>query len=151
MVVPSNKKIDSFRPVLTPISELENLHLTLVKRLDNREDKEQVKELVKNLDDFKEVIDRVKQASTGKPEYCGSCHTKQTDMTTKYCEGCQKDPWYDATTSKVIDFMTAPKMMKFGAFEADYAEFEMFREFMKFKHLSLNNKDAKRRTEERKE
>jgi hypothetical protein len=168
MVVPPNKKIDSFRPVLTPISELENLHLTLVKRLDNREDKEQVKELVKNLDDFKEVIDRVKnsvydpynmsnkdvkymETGAGKPEYCGSCHTKQTDMTTKYCEGCQKDPWYDATTSKVIDFMTAPKMMKFGTFEADYAEFEMFREFMKFKHLSLNNKDAERRTEERKE
>jgi hypothetical protein len=94
---------------------------------------------------------------TTKPEYCGSCHTKQTDMTTKYCEGCQKDPSYNATTSKVIDFMTAPKMMKFGTFEADYADFELFKQYMKFKNLSLNNQqelkreDAERRTEERKE
>jgi len=138
MVVPQNKKIDGFCPVLTPISELENLHLTLVNRLDNREDKEQVKDLVKNLDDFKEVIDKVK--SNSKPEYCGSCHTKQTDITTKYCQSCQKDPWYNASTNKAIGFMMGGEKMKFGCFEADYAEFQEFKSFMKFKTLSSKDK-----------
>lgn len=139
MVVPQNKKIDGFCPFLTPISDLEDLHLTLVNRLVNTLDKEKVKDLVKNMDDFKEVINKVK--SNSKPEYCGSCHTKQTDINTKYCQCCQKDPWYNATTVKAIEFMMGggDKMM-FGCFEADYAEFQEFKSFMKFKQLSLEEK-----------
>ena len=167
MVVPPNIKKDKFSANLMSVNELENLRLTLVKRYEMIQDKELVKELHKNIEDLDAIINKVKLTEVkepayipgvrytyggSKPEYCGSCHTKQTDITSKYCEGCHRDPSYNATTDKAMQFMMGGERMKFGTFEADYAEFQAFKEYMKFKHLSLNeNKDVRRRDEERKE
>jgi len=157
MVVPPNIKKDKFSANLMSVNELENLRLTLVKRYELIQDKELVKDLHKNLEDLDAIINKVKLTEvkeplpdyisgvkysygTTKPEYCGSCHTKQTDITTKYCQSCQKDPWYNATTNKAIEFMMGGDKMKFGCFEADYAEFQEFKSFMKFKTLSLEDK-----------
>jgi len=110
----------------------------------------------------------LKLKEINKPLWCGSCQAEQDpEYPGKYCHQCQKDPWYgshkpweqpvekikwyeDKATTKALNFMT------FGAFEADYAEFEMFKQFMKFKQLSLNDNKrsqeyAERRAEERKE
>jgi len=108
----------------------------------------------------------LKLKEINKPLWCGSCQAEQDpDYPGKYCHSCQKDPWYgshkpwekeekkikwydDKTITKALNFMT------FGCFEADYAEFQAFKEYMnmKFKHFSLNeNKDVGRRVEERKE
>jgi hypothetical protein len=94
----------------------------------------------------------LKLKNLNKPLWCGSCQAEQDpEYQGKYCDQCQKDPWYgshkpweqpeeknkwyeDKATTKALNFMT------FGAFEADYAEFQAFKEYMKFKNLSLQEK-----------
>ena len=79
-----------------------------------------------NLKVIDDIIDKVKR-----PSHCGSCQAEQTG-TTKYCHSCQKDPAY------LADRFVIDEKGKFGTFEADYAEFKAFTEYLKFKQMSLN-------------
>ena len=108
MVVPVlNKKATEFVPKLVDIIHIEEIVSNQGSKIEEcrLNNEEVLKKLKENL----------------KPRICGSCQTEQFDYE-KYCHNCQKDPWYNST-----------EKMTFGAFEADYAEYQAFKEFMKMK------------------
>lgn len=76
----------------------------------------------------------LKLKNLNRPLWCGSCQAEQDpEYPGKYCDQCQKDPWYGSHKP----WEQPIEKIRFGAFEADYAEFEEFKSFMKFKNLSL--------------
>lgn len=100
-----------------------------------------IDENMKVIDD---IIDKVKRPSQPRVSHCGSCQAEQTG--TKYCHSCQKDPAYQPqgreTPGLSLDYLADRFVIdekgKFGTFEADYAEFKAFTEYLKFKQMSLN-------------
>ncbi len=90
-----------------------------------------IDENMKVIDD---IIDKVKRPRVS---HCGSCQAEQTG--TKYCHSCQKDPAYQPQgLDYQPDRFVIDEKGKFGTFEADYAEFKAFTEYLKFKQMSLN-------------
>ena len=92
-----------------------------------------------NLKVIDDIIDKVKRPSQERPwvSHCGSCQAEQTG--TKYCHSCQKDPAYQPQGLEYLaDRFVIDEKGKFGTFEADYAEFKAFTQYLKFKQMSLN-------------
>lgn len=100
---------------------------------------------VKNIENEKEKLNTVfsesevrqkkslKLQAINKPLWCGSCQVEQDpDYPTPYCQSCQKDPWYGSHKPWV-------KPEEIGLYKMD-EEFEMFKQYMKFKKLSLEEK-----------
>jgi hypothetical protein len=132
---------------------------------------------IKNIENEKENLQKMcsesdlrlkkslKLQEQNRPLWCGSCQAEQDpEYDGVYCHSCKKDAWYGShkpyekpvktvSLSELTEHYRDSKStkMKFCVVASDYDDYLLFKEYMKLKTLSLQDKNAVRRTEERKE